>query len=207
MTCSSDVAVKMPGTVFSPCRTWRYTLQRNLVGKEPIGDADRTLFTEGCPTCNDLYYMCGSPEVCLEERLPRSVLFVGLNPSTADEEKDDPTVRRMAGFARLWGFEQLLVCNLYALRARDPKELARCSLGRVGPDNDYWMAAAAAGAERVVAAWGGSGPRDGRAERVATRLRAIGPVFALGFTRRGEPRHPLYLRGDTELVSWGGRGS
>src|SRR5919204_4199606 len=82
-----------------------------------------------------------------------TVAFVGLNPSTADETTDDPTVRRCIGFAREWGFARVEVVNVYAFRARDPRELWRAD-DPVGPDNDRILAQVLDGAELVIAAWG-----------------------------------------------------
>lgn len=71
-----------------------------------------------------------------------AALFVGLNPSTADAERDDPTTRRCVRFARDWGFGGLLVGNLFAYRATRPRDL-RAAAEPVGPENDWWLAALA----------------------------------------------------------------
>jgi hypothetical protein len=119
------------------------------------------------------------------------VTFVMLNPSTADERRDDPTIRRCIGFARRWGFGGAEVVNLFALRATDPREL-RTVRDPVGPENDRHIRRAIARAALVVLAWGTHGA-------VAQRARAVGLVASprrprcLGWTRSGEPRHPLYL--------------
>ena len=93
-----------------------------------------------------------------------AVLLVGLNPSTADAHVDDATVRRMVGFARRWGHRELLVGNLYALRATDPREL-RQAADPIGPDNVEHLDAMAARAERVVAAWGSDCSSAARSDR------------------------------------------
>lgn len=135
----------------------------------------------------------------------RRVLFVMLNPSTADATSDDPTIGRCVGFARAWGRDGLIVVNLYAYRATDPAALAGLGSVAVGPENDRYLRAYASTADLVVAAWGASLPADGgdaRAEHVLGILRDYADVHHLGLTKAGRPRHPLYLRGDTTPTLW-----
>ncbi len=113
-----------------------------------------------------------------------------LNPSTADAERDDPTIRRCAGFARSWGFGGMTVVNLFALRATDPARLRRAR-DPVGRDNDRHIAAAAS-AGLVVVAWGVHG-RLGERDRAVLALLSGCRPGCLGTTRGGHPRHPLYL--------------
>ncbi len=119
------------------------------------------------------------------------VAFVMLNPSTADGERDDATIRRCAGFARAWGFAAMTVVNLFALRATDPARLRRAR-DPVGPGNDRHIAEAAAGADALVIAWGAHGALGGRDRAVLALLAGCRPA-CLGLTRTGQPRHPLYL--------------
>ena len=115
-----------------------------------------------------------------------------LNPSTADEQRDDPTIRRCIGFARDWGYGGLEVVNLFAFRATDPREL-RHAADPVGPQNDHHLALAARRATLVVAAWGANADarRARRAMQVLSGQRRS--LAHLGFTRSRQPRHPLYL--------------
>ncbi len=122
-----------------------------------------------------------------------TVLFIMLNPSTADAELDDPTIRRCIGFARRWGFQELVVANLFAWRATDPRELKRAS-DPVGPENDEHLIALSGDADAVIAAWGVHGGYKNRNWVVRRLLR--GTVEHLGLTKQGHPRHPLYLRAD-----------
>jgi hypothetical protein len=128
-----------------------------------------------------------------------AVLFVMLNPSTADARDDDPTIRRCVGFARSWGAGGLLVGNLYALRATDPRGLVGVD-DPVGPENDDHLFRMSRVAARTVVAWGAwPGPDRYRPARVMAALcgQAIGArAYALGRTKAGAPRHPLYLRAD-----------
>jgi hypothetical protein len=126
------------------------------------------------------------------------VLFVGLNPSTADATTDDPTIRRCIGFAKRWGYGGITMANVFAYRATDPREMTVLAEKRaIGPENDAHLASLAESASFVVAAWGAH--LRGRAEREAEVLRLLGDdVWCLGRTVDGHPRHPLYIRGDVE---------
>ena len=130
--------------------------------------------------------------------------FIMLNPSTADASVDDPTIRRCIGFARAWGMGGLKVVNLYALRSTDPKALWTAD-DPVGPDNDFHLRDAAGWANRLswplVAAWGANAKPDRIA--VVRRLDGMNRLTALGVTKDGQPRHPLYLRADATLQPWG----
>lgn len=130
------------------------------------------------------------------------VAFVMLNPNVADATIDDPTIRRCVGFARRWGFRSVDVVNLFAYRARHPRELAR-AVDPVGPDNDRHLRRAIARADLIVCAWGATRIAQPRAARLAELL-AGRAARCLGRTRSGAPRHPLYLRRDRSLVRFGG---
>lgn len=124
----------------------------------------------------------------------RQVMFVGLNPSTADETEDDPTVRRCIRFAKDWGYSAMLMMNAFAFRATDPRDM-KAAAEPVGPGNDEALAYRSTQVGLIVAAWGVHCPP----EREAAVCRAIGrPIHCLGRTRGGRPRHPLYLRADTQ---------
>ena len=125
-----------------------------------------------------------------------TVLFIGLNPSTADRRRDDPTIRRCIRFARDWGFGRLTVANLFALRATDPRVVMRAA-APVGPRNDRWLHRLSREASLVVVAWGVHGSHRGRDAEV---LRMLPPPTCLGVTRGGAPLHPLYVRADARPV-------
>lgn len=124
-------------------------------------------------------------------------VFVMLNPSTADAMVDDPTIRRCLGFARRERRGGLVVVNLFALRATDPKALY-AHRDPVGPANDAVLAATCAQADLLIAAWGAHGSLHGRDQAVA-RLLAGRDVQCLGTTKDGHPCHPLYLPADAPL--------
>lgn len=125
-----------------------------------------------------------------------TITFVMLNPSTADADQDDPTIRRCISFAESWGAARLAVANLYAYRATDPEALSSVD-DPVGPENDRWIEKLASEAAQVIVAWGAKrGPVPGRDGKVLGLLEAAGLIpQVLGLTDGGYPRHPLYVRG------------
>lgn len=118
------------------------------------------------------------------------VVWVGLNPSSADARNDDPTNRRIAGFSRSWDFGGYILVNLFALRAIDPAALKR-AVDPVGPRNTVYLKRACKSADAIICAWGNSGRFMDRARQV---LPLIERPFALEVTKVGEPKHPLYCR-------------
>ena len=128
--------------------------------------------------------------------------FIMLNPSTADATTDDPTIRRCIGYARAWGFVRLIVGNAYAWRSTDPAGLWTAGPGPVGPDNDQHLEQIARDAELVVCAWGANIKPDRAAAARQAIERAGRQPHALAFTAAGQPRHPLYLRGDLRPQPW-----
>ncbi len=130
------------------------------------------------------------------------LMWVSLNPSNADEHRDDATTRRDKQFTRGFGYSAMLLMNLYEAVATDPRQLAGMA-DPVGPGTDARLDRAAAEHDLIVFAWGANAD-PGRASAVATRLWRIaaatgGTVAVLGWTAGGQPRHPLRLRSDTPL--------
>ncbi|RTR33189.1 DUF1643 domain-containing protein [Shewanella canadensis] len=115
-------------------------------------------------------------------------LFIGLNPSTADEVEDDPTIRRCVNFARDWGYGGLCMANLFAFRATEPNVM-KSAPDPIGEANDTWLVQLADGAGVVIAAWGNDGTFLGRSRTV---LELIDGVKCLKLNKSGEPAHPLY---------------
>lgn len=137
----------------------------------------------------------------------RGVLFVMLNPSTADAEQDDPTIRRCMGFTERVGQAKLTVVNLFSWRATDPREVTGPDWrDRTGdPQNAAILYSEAAGATTVIVAWGAKAPEE-RVREVVTRCLRVGGtgprLYCLGTTKSGAPRHPLYVRADQALEEW-----
>lgn len=123
------------------------------------------------------------------------VAFIMLNPSTANDVADDPTIRRCVGFARSWGFGGLIVGNLFALRSTSPK-LLYGHADPVGPHNDEHLLSIAREARKIVCAWGTHGSLQNR-DRTVTDLLDVFDLSALKTTAEGHPAHPLYIAADT----------
>ena len=115
-------------------------------------------------------------------------LFIGLNPSTADETTDDNTSRRCIRFASDWGYGGLCMANLFAFRATKPKDM-KAAADPIGPENDRWLKQLAGNAGIVIAAWGNSGAFLGRSLVVR---QTIPNLHCLALNKSGEPVHPLY---------------
>ena len=136
------------------------------------------------------------------------IAFCLLNPSTADEAKDDPTVARCRRFAVAWGFGDIIVLNAFAYRATDPKDM-KAHAEPVGADNDAtivetveWVLDQGG---QLVCGWGNHGSHLDRSTHLRALLepfKATGKLFGFPSTKSGEPGHPLYLKNSVELVSF-----
>ena len=165
-------------TVFSPCRKYRYTLWRAWA-LDLFDDRSKSGFVQ----------------------------FIGLNPSTADEMQDDPTIRRCLDFTRRWGYSTLCMTNLFAWRETLPREMKKVQHPThpepgAGPgENDVWIETVAAQAALVIAAWGRDGKYLQRGQQVMALLKVRDiKVHHLGLNDDGTPKHPLYLKATTEPV-------
>lgn len=158
--------------VFDPTRRYRYRLTRDWGTQRPLGS-----------------HVIGA------------LGFVMLNPSTADEAVDDPTIRRCIGFAKGLGYGKLIVGNLFAYRATNPNDLLRVSVQvAIGPENHQHLLNMKFECDVIIAAWGTHKTVEA-AEHDVRRL--LEPkLWHLGLTSKGHPRHPLYLLGNTMPVPW-----
>lgn len=132
------------------------------------------------------------------------VAFIGLNPSTADETQNDPTVTRCINYARHWGFDGMVMLNIFGYRATDPREMKKHP-EPIGEENNLIIIEICIIASMVVCCWGNHGAHNNRADKVLQFLgnKNIKNVYHLGLTKQGQPKHPLYLRADLEPVKWG----
>ena len=132
------------------------------------------------------------------------LIFIGLNPSRADGQRDDPTLRRLLGFAHRWGYGSLEVLNLFARISPSPAVLRRLA-DPVGADTDAWIQRrlAAQFEATLWLGWGNQGAWRDR-DRAVGAVLAGRPCWALGLTASGHPRHPLYVAGDVALqpLAW-----
>lgn len=118
------------------------------------------------------------------------VAFVGLNPSFADENIDDPTITRCIKFAMNWGYGGIYMVNLFALRSTDPRNLSKKG-DPVGHDNDKHLKSIFNSVDKVICAWGNGGALNNRSQQV---LKLIREPYCLKKNSTGEPAHPLYLQ-------------
>lgn len=161
---------------FSKDGNYRYTLIRGL---EPVG-------------------ILGSPDN------RRTLVAIGLNPSTADHSVDDPTTVRLMGFARDNGYAVLALLNLFAFRSTDPRAL-RAIKDPIGPANDAALRHFATAGHDILLAWGVHGSHADRDASVLAMLVNLGAADRLrcfGRTKSGYPRHPLYLAAATPLMPY-----
>lgn len=166
------------GALFSKCKKYRYALWRSW-------DDDSGLFKQ------------------TGEKANNKIVFIGLNPSTADETKDDPTVRRCKGFAKRWGYGGMVMLNIFAYRATDPKDMMSCQKP-VGELNDQAIVEIARKFDNVVCCWGTHGDYKRRGFFVYGLLdeKTECRIDCLGCTTNGHPKHPLYLGKNTERIEW-----
>ncbi len=116
------------------------------------------------------------------------VMFVGLNPSTADETSDDPTLTRCINYAKSWGYGGICMANLFAFRATAPSDM-KASDDPIGTENNKWLKKLAKDAALIIAAWGNDGSYLERSEQVKELLPNL---YCLNLNKSGEPAHPLY---------------
>lgn len=151
-----------------------------------------------------VYSDCGAYRYRLSRRWGsgRTVNFIMLNPSVADEQKNDPTVERCERRARFMGFGGFSVTNIFAWRDTDPRAMRRAPAPE-GPENNSVLLAEAASAHQAIAAWGTHGAHRNRGPQTEVILRDAGILlFHLGLSRHGHPRHPLYVPYAQQPILW-----
>jgi hypothetical protein len=154
--------------IFDPSRRYRYSLRRSWAGNSRWEGAGNQL------------------------------AFVLLNPSRADEYCNDPTIRRCIGLAKGWGYDGIVVVNLFACRNKDPSVLKRIR-SPIGPENDHHIRLCVQGAAKIVVGWGNHGRHRDRGQEVL-KLLAPFELWCLGTTKSGQPKHPLYVRQEIQLI-------
>lgn len=127
-----------------------------------------------------------------EQEYGQLAMFIGLNPSTADETEDDNTIRRCVNYAKDWGYGGLCMLNLFAFRAREPEDMLAAE-DPVGPANDWVLDVFGNGfaAGVIIAAWGNDGAYKNRARMVENKVKNL---HYLQMNKTGEPAHPLFLK-------------
>ncbi len=167
-----------------------------MIVREAIkGDAPSVAVYSPCETYRYALTRVWAPE-------GQRLLCVMLNPSTATELQNDPTVERCERRARALGYGAFRVCNIFAYRATDPRVM-RAADDPVGPENDAAILEGAAWADTVLCAWGSHGAHRERGSAVARLLFQTGCALShLGLTKGGHPRHPLYISYAVKPVVW-----
>ena len=134
----------------------------------------------------------------------RRLLFIMLNPSTATEVMNDPSVERCERRARALGYGALRVCNLFGWRSTDPRELKTVA-DPVGIGNDEAITKGCRWAEMIICAWGTHGVHASRDIEVGKILRKnarADAIHHLGLSKAGLPRHPLYIAYAKQPEPW-----
>lgn len=171
---------------FSDDRKYRYTLWRTGLQDE------RELFVSAFNTMKRA------------GREKEFVQFIGLNPSTADETTDDPTLKKCMKFAQRWGFGAMCMTNIFAWRATDP-DVMKGQSDPVGPDNDKWLKEVADRAGLIIAAWGKHGDHMQRDLEVLHDLLKGRKLHCLKLNDDGSPQHPLYISSLQEPIDYFGK--
>lgn len=159
------------------------------------GDAPSTAVYSDCENYRYMLTRTWEPE-------GKKALFIMLNPSTATEVQNDPTVERCERRARALGFGAFRVTNIFAWRDTDPKAM-RAAQDPVGPENDRLIAESCPWADQIICAWGAHGDHLERGKAMEEVLRATNlPLYHLGLTKAGHPKHPLYISYKKQPELW-----
>ena len=132
----------------------------------------------------------------------KKVLFIMLNPSTATEIQNDPTVERCERRAKALGYGAFKVCNIFAYRSTDPK-IMRLQKDPIGPENDKIIIKSANWSNNIICAWGTNGCHLNRGKKIEALLRAKNFTLThLGLSKDGHPKHPLYISYKVSPENW-----
>jgi len=121
-----------------------------------------------------------------------TVMIIGLNPSTADETENDPTIIRCIDFAKSWGYGGVYMLNLFGFRATKPTDMFKAE-EPIGQDNDKYIEEYSKICDKVICAWGNDGSYKNRTKEILSKIEN---TYYLKLNQTGEPAHPLYLKGD-----------
>ena len=132
-----------------------------------------------------------------DETKPK-VMIIGLNPSTADETEDDPTIGRCISFSKSWGYGGVYMLNLFAFRATQPKDMFNAQ-NPIGLENNSYIEIYSKKVEKIVCAWGNHGTYKNRGNEIREKFDKL---FYLKLNQTGEPAHPLYLKSELVPKKW-----
>lgn len=132
-----------------------------------------------------------------DETKPK-VMIIGLNPSTADETEDDPTIGRCISFSKSWGYGGVYMLNLFAFRATQPKDMFNAQ-NPIGLENNSYIEIYSKKVDKIVCAWGNHGTYKNRGNEIREKFDKL---FYLTLNQTGEPAHPLYLKSELVPKKW-----
>ena len=136
------------------------------------------------------------------DKSKKKILYILLNPSTATELKNDPTITRIERHSKILKMGSFTVCNLFALREKNPKLLKKHKYP-LGKENDSFIEKYSLEAEIIVCAWGNEGEYMNQSEKIKNLLLTMNhQAYVFGLTKKGNPKHPLYLSYKTSLTRW-----
>lgn len=190
MTHSEDILKKRDAILKSGCPDLK--LQINTVG-------EIDLFNKEDWEKGAIFSRCRKYRFTLWrvwDKSKMAVMFIGLNPSTANENINDPTIRRVIQFAFDWGYGGVYMLNLFAYVTTDPKELKTPQ--DLLSDNDLWLINIGAKCDKIIFAWGSFKEARERGKEIMKTFNGYG--YALAINRDGSPRHPLYVKKDVKLI-------
>lgn len=145
-------------------------------------------------------YVLKCSNIDLFEQNEKSIVWIGLNPSTADEFNLDPTLRRIRNFSLSFGFNTFYMLNLFAYRATNPKDMLNCSTP-IGEENNFWINKLCHEYKTVVCSWGTLGNHLNRQDDVLKFIKDCDLKY-LDLSKDGIPKHPLYLKSDSTLKNF-----
>ena len=150
-----------------------------------------------------VYSSCKKYRYSLTKTIPNpesSLLFILLNPSTATEFTNDPTVSRCQARTKILGFDSFRVCNLFAYRTKSPQIMKNC-LDPIGPQNDLLLRESMLWATKIICAWGSHGTYLSRAKKINKMIALLGvTTYHFGLTKTNQPKHPLYISYSQKLI-------
>ena len=127
----------------------------------------------------------------------KPIVWIALNPSTADENQLDPTLTRIRNFSNQFGYNCFYMLNIFAFRSTDPKNMLNCKQP-IGKDNDCWIKQICNKTDKIVCCWGNIGKHLNRSNEIRQLLKGY-PLFYLDMSKQNQPKHPLYLSSKLEL--------
>lgn len=173
------------------------SIWKQIRGNPLVIKGDQTMKREACIKGVYRYFLTREWDEAKER-----CVFVMLNPSTADAERDDQTIRKCVKYAQKWGYGSLKVVNLFAYRATNKREIRKVS-DPIGEENDHHLLDAAKESKMIICAWGNDGDYLQRSLKVKQSLKDAGHnLYCLRISKKGEPYHPLYQSSDIQPKIW-----